>query len=55
MCSTLRQVVFDTRDALADQLGSGRMEDLAALGASQPVEAIVYRTRQALLAPGESG
>jgi hypothetical protein len=47
--------VFDTRDALADQLGSGRMEDLAALGASQPVEAIVYRTRQALLAPGESG
>ena len=50
MTPTLRDVAFSTREALIDELGAAQAEDLRAAGAACPVEDIVHRTRNALLA-----
>jgi hypothetical protein len=50
MSSMLRDVAFTTRDALVEELGEARAEELRSVGASCPVEDIVHRTRNALLA-----
>ena len=50
MSSVLHDVVLETRDALVDQLGVTEAEARLAAGAACPVEDVVHRTRQALLA-----
>ncbi len=50
MTSILHDVAFATRDAISDRLGAERAAGLRAEGAACPVEEIVFRTRQALLA-----
>lgn len=45
----LRDLAFETRDVLTDQLGSERMDEYRAIGASLPVVTIVDNTRNALL------
>ena len=50
MSSVLHDVVLETRDALVDQLGVTAAEASLAAGAACPVEDVVHRTRQALLA-----
>ncbi len=47
--TTLRDLTFETRDALATRLGTERCALLRASGASMPVTSIVDRTRDALL------
>jgi len=47
--TTLRDLAFETRDSLTDQLGADRMEEQRMLGASMSVVAIVDLTRNALL------
>ena len=49
MSSTLHDVVLATRDALVDELGTDRADELRSIGASCPVEDIVHRTRRALV------
>ena len=46
---TLRDLAFETRDALVSQLGADRIEEHRAAGAGLPVAALVDRTRNALL------
>jgi hypothetical protein len=50
MSPTLRHVAFATRNLLIDELGEAHAEDLRSVGAARPVEDIVRRTRNALLA-----
>jgi predicted ATPase/DNA-binding winged helix-turn-helix (wHTH) protein len=47
--TTLRDLAFETRDSLAEELGAERMEELRAEGASLPVGSLVDRARHALL------
>lgn len=47
--TTLRDLAFGTRDALAERLGEELTQQYRALGASLPVATIVDRTRNALL------
>jgi predicted ATPase/DNA-binding winged helix-turn-helix (wHTH) protein len=47
--TTLRDLAFETRDSLSDQLGEERSAEQRAMGASLPVVEIVDRTRNALL------
>jgi predicted ATPase/DNA-binding winged helix-turn-helix (wHTH) protein len=47
--TTLRDLAFQTRDSLTDQLGSERMDEYRAMGATLPVITIIDRTRNALL------
>jgi hypothetical protein len=51
MSSILHDVAFATRDALIDELGASRAEELRSAGATCPEEDIVLRTRRALSAP----
>ncbi len=48
--SSLRAVVFETRDLLPVKLGSAHSEELRAVGAARPLSEIVDRARNALLA-----
>jgi hypothetical protein len=50
MTPMLRHRAFETRDALVDDLGEMRFDELRAIGAACPVEDIVHRTHNALLA-----
>ena len=47
--TTLRDLAFETRDSLVEQLGAERMEEQRVTGASMSVVATVDRTRNALL------
>ena len=47
--ASLRDLVFETRDSLAAQLGSDRTEERRSVGASRPLVATVDRVRSALL------
>ncbi len=47
--TTLRNLAFETRDSLTDQLGPDLMEQHRATGASLPVFTLVDQTRNALL------
>ena len=47
--TTVRDLVFRTRDSLAGRLGEDRTDELRAVGASLPVATVVDRTRNALL------
>jgi predicted ATPase/DNA-binding winged helix-turn-helix (wHTH) protein len=47
--TTLRDLAFETRDALGARLGAARCDDLRTAGAALPVATLVDRTRQALL------
>jgi predicted ATPase/DNA-binding winged helix-turn-helix (wHTH) protein len=47
--TTLRDLAFETRDAVSAQLGQACFDELWATGASLPVATAVDRTRQALL------
>jgi hypothetical protein len=55
MSPTLRQVVFEVRQAIADGLGPDRMDELLHVGAARPVVETVDRTRKALLGRPISG
>ena len=50
MSSSLHDVVLTTRDALLDDVGADRADELRSAGGACPVEDIVHRTRAALLA-----
>jgi hypothetical protein len=50
MSSRLRDVALATRDELESGLGGARTAELAAIGAARPVDAVVHRVRNALLA-----
>ena len=52
--TALRDLAFETRDSLSDQLGEERTAEQRAKGASLPVVEIVDRTRNALLGRTES-
>jgi predicted ATPase/DNA-binding winged helix-turn-helix (wHTH) protein len=47
--STLRDLAFETRDLITEQLGEARIEEERAIGASLPVATLVGRVRNALL------
>lgn len=47
--NSLRNLAFEIRDSIADQLGAERTFEQRALGASLPVATLVDRTRNALL------
>ena len=47
--ASLRELAFDTRDSLAEQLGADRTEERRLVGASRPLVATVDRVRSALL------
>ena len=49
MASTLHDLVFSTRNALVDEMGTERAGELLEAGATMPVESIVLRTRRALI------
>ncbi len=51
MTAILRDVAFDTREVLIEELGDPRAEELCAAGTRAPIEDIVLRTRRALVAP----
>jgi hypothetical protein len=50
MSAMLRDVALATRDELESELGGTRAAELASTGSSRPVDAIVHRVRNALLA-----
>ena len=50
MSATLRDVALATRDELETGLGEAHAAELAAIGSSRPVDEVVHRTRNALLA-----
>jgi hypothetical protein len=50
MSTILRDVLFNTREAVIGELGDDRASELRAVGAASPVEDLVIRTRRALLA-----
>lgn len=50
MSARLRDVALATRDELESGLGGVRAAELAAIGSSRPVDAVVHRVRNALLA-----
>ena len=50
MSARLRDVALATRDELESGLGEARAAELAAIGSSRPVDAVVHRVRNALLA-----
>ena len=50
MSATLRDVALATRDELETGLGEALAAELAAIGSSRPVDEVVHRTRNALLA-----
>jgi hypothetical protein len=50
MSARLRDVALATRDELESRLGEARAAELAAIGSSRPVDAVVHRVRNALLA-----
>ena len=49
MSGTLQDLVFATRSQLLDSMGAERTDELLAVGATCPVEDIVFRTRRALI------
>ena len=49
MSSTLHDIVLATRDAMVEELGPDRADEVRSAGGSRPVEDIVRRTRAALL------
>jgi predicted ATPase/DNA-binding winged helix-turn-helix (wHTH) protein len=51
MTSILHDVAFATRDALTEELGDARADELRTAGATSAIEDIVQRTRRALLTP----
>jgi predicted ATPase/DNA-binding winged helix-turn-helix (wHTH) protein len=55
MSPTLRQVVFEVRQAIVDGLGEDRTEERLRVGATRPVVETVDRTRRALLGRPVSG
>jgi hypothetical protein len=48
MSSTLHDLVFATRNALVDSMGTEHSAELLVAGATSPVEDLVLRTRRAL-------
>jgi predicted ATPase/DNA-binding winged helix-turn-helix (wHTH) protein len=50
MSARLRDVALATRDQLESGLGEARAAELVAIGSSRPVDAVVHRVRNALLA-----
>ena len=50
MSARLRDAALATRDELESGLGEARAAELAATGSSRPVDAVVHRVRNALLA-----
>src|SRR5580698_2835574 len=49
MSGTLQDLVFATRSQLIDSMGAERTDELLVVGATCPVEDIVFRTRRALI------
>ena len=47
--TTLRDQAFEARDAVSEELGQTRSDQLRAAGAWLPVATVIDRTRQALL------